>query len=450
MKKSDKKKKAKDPAIEKILLRVQIIGMIVMGVAIAAGIFLLYQSLPVVRVKRALQKGNAYSANADYQDAVTAYQAAISLDSTSVQAYQNMATAYLSLKDIKSAKSTLYTGWENTQNEELFSNYLTVSLNEAVTQMNNGAATLDTVSQIVDILEKDPDHADALQVLDKAYDYTMLREDENGINVIFWTTEAEASSFSQYSDIMNRLIRIYEKSPSDGLKKDILKYLEPAGGKVWFTLSDAKSYEEILTLAQSDLGDTNGTTSLLNCIQDAQNELKLFQDIFTQMDAGTLEAARDFITGDIYTGVKKKFTEGQNGVWENSSEIPVSREGIVLTDDQTNGWTYHFMNFGENPATKGMITVWTTGIKDDGVEHIQMSYEPAEVNNTYYPHTQYTISYIYSNVSVNGKFVPKMNYRLDTTVYQSEGETTKNSIGDWGGENEWTLDFNNLSYLSKK
>ena len=299
MKKSDKKKKAKDPAIEKILLRVQIIGMIVMGVAIAAGIFLLYQSLPVVRVKRALQKGNAYSANADYQNAVTAYQAAISLDSTSVQAYQNMATAYLSLKDIKSAKSTLYTGWENTQNEELFSNYLTVSLNEAVTQMNNGAATLDTVSQIVDILEKDPDHADALQVLDKAYDYTMLREDENGINVIFWTTEAEASSFSQYSDIMNRLIRIYEKSPSDGLKKDILKYLEPAGGKVWFTLSDAKSYEEILTLAQSDLGDTNGTTSLLNCIQDAQNELKLFQDIFTQMDAGTLEAARDFITGDI-------------------------------------------------------------------------------------------------------------------------------------------------------
>ena len=249
---------------------------------------------------------------------------------------------------------------------------------------------------------------------------------------------------------MNRLIRIYEKSPSDGLKKDILKYLEPAGGKVWFTLSDAKSYEEILTLAHSDLGDTNGTTSLLNCIQDAQNELKLFQDIFTQMDAGTLEAARDFITGDIYTGVKKKFTEGQNGVWENSSEISVSREGIVLTDDQTNGWTYHFMNFGENPATKGMITVWTTGIKDDGVEHIQMSYEPAEVNNTYYPHTQYTISYIYSNVSVNGKLVPKMNYRLDTTVYQSEGDTTKNSIGDWGGENEWTLDFNNLSYLSKK
>ena len=59
MKKSDKKKKAKDPAIEKILLRVQIIGMIAMGVAIAAGIFLLYQSLPVVRVKRALQKGNA-------------------------------------------------------------------------------------------------------------------------------------------------------------------------------------------------------------------------------------------------------------------------------------------------------------------------------------------------------------------------------------------------------
>ena len=450
MKKSDKRKKAKDPAIEKLLFRLQIIGMIVLGVAIAVGIFLLYQSLPMVRVKRALQKGNAYSANADYQNAVTAYQAAISLDSTSVLAYQNMATAYLSLKDVKSAKSTLYTGWENTQNETLFTNYLTVSLNEVVTEMNAGTATLDTVSQIVDILEKDPSYKDALQVLDKAYDYTMLRSDEDGINVIFWGTDKEASSFSQYADIMNRMLKLYEKSPSDGLKKDILKYLEPVGGKVWFALSDAKAYEDILTLAQKDLGNTVGTASLMSCMQDAQKELNLFQDIFAQMDAGSLEAARDFITGETYTGVKKKFMDGQNGVWENSSEIPVSREGIVLTDDQTNGWTYHFMNFGENPATKGMITVWTTGIIDDGVEHIQMSFEPAEVNNTYYPHTQYTISYIYSNVSVNGRLVPKMNYRLDTTVYQSEGETTKNSIGDWGGENEWTLDFNNLSYLSKK
>ena len=450
MKKSNKRKKAKDPAIEKLLLRLQIIGMIVMGVAIAVGIVLLYQSLPGVRVKRALQKGNGYSANADYQSAVTAYQAALSLDSTAVQAYQNMATAYLSLKDTKSAKSTLYTGWENTQNEELFSNYLTVSLNEAVTEMNEGTATLDTVSQIVDILEKDPEHADAIKVLDQAYTDTMARNNDDGINVIFWGTEKESSSFSQYSDIMNRLLKIYEQSPSDGLKKDILDYLEPTGDKVWFPLSDAKAYEDILTLAQKDLGNTGGTASLLTCMQDAQNELNLFQDIFTQMDAGTLEAAREFITGEAYTGVKKKFTDGENGVWENSSEIPVSREGIVLTNGQSAGWTYHFMNFGEDPATKGIITVWTTGIKDDGVEHIQMSYEPAEVNAAYYPHTQYTISYIYSNVSVNGTLVPKMNYRLDTTVYQSEGETTKNSIGDWGGENEWTLDFNNLSYLSKK
>ena len=43
-------------------------------------------------------------------------------------------------------------------------------------------------------------------------------------------------------------------------------------------------------------------------------------------------------------------------------------------------------------------------------------------------------------VKINGKYVPQMNYRLDTKVTTAEGVTT-NAIGDWGGENEWEIDY---------
>ena len=50
------------------------------------------------------------------------------------------------------------------------------------------------------------------------------------------------------------------------------------------------------------------------------------------------------------------------------------------------------------------------------------------------------MQYLYSNVKINGKYVPQMNYRLDTKVTTAEGVTT-NAIGDWGGENEWEIDY---------
>ena len=452
--KPKKKKKAKNPKIEKLMVRLEITGMVVVGAAIVFCLFLLYQSLPGVRVKRAVLKGNQYTAAKDYENAVASYQSAISMDSQAVTAYQNMATAYIALGDTKSAKSTLYSGWENTKDEALLSNYLTVSLNETIQEINSGAATLDTVSDVVSVLELDPDNTDALSVLKSAYTAVMNRSNDDGINVIFWDTQEDSSAYSQYQGIMEKLLKVYVKSPSDGLKTEILQYLVPSGSSAWLKLSDAAAYEKLLTQAQKDLGitaaDTDPSVSFLKCVTDAQKELAVFSDIFTQMDAGTLEAARDFIVSDAYKAEKALFTDEKNGVWENTSEIPVSREGIVLSNTSAGGWTYHFMDFGENPDTKGIITIWTKAIVDADVEHIQMSYEPAETNGTYYPHTEYTISYLYSNVSVNGVLTPKMNYRLDTTVYQSEGDTTKTSVGDWGGPNEWTLDFNNLSYLSKK
>ena len=75
----------------------------------------------------------------------------------------------------------------------------------------------------------------------------------------------------------------------------------------------------------------------------------------------------------------------------------------------------------------------------DGVQRSVIIYRPAAGADGA-SSTEYTMQYLYSNVKINGKYVPQMNYRLDTKVTTAEGVTT-NAIGDWGGENEWEIDY---------
>ena len=83
--------------------------------------------------------------------------------------------------------------------------------------------------------------------------------------------------------------------------------------------------------------------------------------------------------------------------------------------------------------------MWGTHQEDDGVQRSVISYEPPEDADAN-THTEYTVQYLYSNVKVNGEYVPQMNYRFDTKVTTPEGITT-NAIGDWGGEHEWEIDY---------
>ena len=86
-----------------------------------------------------------------------------------------------------------------------------------------------------------------------------------------------------------------------------------------------------------------------------------------------------------------------------------------------------------------MITVWGSKQEDDGVQRSVISFEPAAENDATRK-TEYTIQYLYSNVKINGQYVPQMNYRFDTKVTTDEGTTTT-AIGDWGGEHEWEIDY---------
>ena len=138
------------------------------------------------------------------------------------------------------------------------------------------------------------------------------------------------------------------------------------------------------------------------------------------------------------------FLNDQDTPQENTTYVPISREAIVL-DRKDSTWAYRFMNFEENPQTSGVITLWANFFEDNGVQRAAISYEPAAVNGNYYPHTQYSVTYLYSYIT-SGKStkVAQMNYRLDTTITQENGEVDETIVGDWGGANEWVMDIDTI------
>ena len=116
----------------------------------------------------------------------------------------------------------------------------------------------------------------------------------------------------------------------------------------------------------------------------------------------------------------------------------MSREQLVLhrEDGQVR---FSFLDGEQYDNHEGIIKVWGTKQEDDGVQRSVISYEPPAGGSSG-SHTEYTVQYLYSNVKIDGQYVPQMNYRFDTKVTTEEGITT-NAIGDWGGEHEWEIDY---------
>ena len=102
--------------------------------------------------------------------------------------------------------------------------------------------------------------------------------------------------------------------------------------------------------------------------------------------------------------------------------------------------TFSFADFDECPQTSGVIKIWGAKQEDAGVQRLCISYEPASSNGEYYPHKTYEFVYLYSNVMIDGEYVPQMNYRFETRIATPEG-TTSTLIGDWGGEHEWNIEY---------
>ncbi len=424
----------------------------VTAIALTAGGITVYNHLPVVKVNKAIAAGDKYSQVADYEAAIDSYETAIQIDKHSVTAYSNMAGAYLSIDDSESAKQILYDGWQNTENTGLLDNYHAVILNEAVDALNTKKADMETVLSIVGVLSEDNTNKDAIELLDAAYSRVFSDAYSYDLDALFrsdcatYSSEEGSAVFSygEYESFVKELLAIYEKAPSDELKEVIFKYATP--GDISFTMNyeDVASYEALMSAIEEKVGTSDNVTSMKACLTNSQEVQAAFADIFSQLDVGNVDELRNFVVSEEYIKLRNIFLNKEATPQENTTYVPISREAIVLNNNEGQ-WSYRFLNFEENPTTKGVITLWANFFEDDGIQRNSISYEPASVEDNYYPHTKYDVTYLYSYIT-SGKAtkVPKMNYRLSTTVTLQDGEEVETIVGDWGGPNEWTMDIETI------
>lgn len=428
-----------------------IITAAALAIVLAAG-FALYGHLPFVKVNKAIAAGNRFSEEEDYEAAIDSYSKAIEIDKKAVAAYSNMAGAYLSIEDCESAKQVLYDGWQNTDNTGLLDNYHRVIMNEAVDAMNTHTSDLSDVSDVVSILSDNSGNEDAIKLLDEAYlrvfddayGYSpnalfrkdAVSEDEKGDNVTY--------SFDEYNRLVSSMIAAYEIGQSADLADVILKYATPGMASFTMNTEDIPKYDNLLSQVQAKVGDTDEISSMRACLGNAVTVSDTFADIFTQLDVGNVDELRDFVVSDKYLQLRDIFLNNMDTPQENTTYVPISREAVIF-DKNEEKWTYRFLDFEENPDTKGVITLWANFFEDDGVQRNAISYEPASIEGQLYPHTKYTVTYLLS-YTTKGKStkVAKMNYRLETEITDESGETARTIVGDWGGPDEWVMDLDKI------
>ncbi len=397
-------------------------------------------NLPQTRVSKQLKAGDVLVKEEDYVEAIASYQAALEIDSKSVEAYRAMAGAYLTSDDVKSAEQILYDGWENTQDEGLLQYYCAVMLNEAVEEINNQSCTFHTVSKCITVLEKDSENADALNLMEACCQRLLQTADSTEENTQFCTTMDcdNTCGFSQYLDILERLSAIYDTTGKDEIKSLIRMYSVPDMDTMVFNLSHITKYRDLLNRIRT-IEDYQEVEQIITCLDKALWVQDTFTPAFAAFDSGEFEPIKEFINSEVYLAIRDEFIAGTMEYWYGKTYIPVSREKMRLQRTDS-GYQFSFLDYVECPETAGVIQVWGAKQEDAGVQRAAISYEPASTDGSDYPHITYEIIYLYSNVKIGGDYVPQMNYRFETKTATEEGITT-DLIGDWGGAHEWETTY---------
>ena len=409
-------------------------GLIVVG-AIAISVL----SLPSMKLSRCLAKGGRYTEQSDYTNAQNAYENALKIDTESVEAYRGMADNYVAQGNIQEAKQILYTGWEQTQDEGLLHYYCVELYNEAVHEINEGNCTLATVDKCIQVLEQEPDNADAPGLLSTCYERLFRTEEEEAVCSMFFDADAaqDTCSYAEYESLVRRMLALYQAKPSEAMKAVLTQYVLIDMPYVQISVPHLEAYRILLTEVNSAVNDA-GITETMACLARAKEVSDYFAEAFQEFEAGNYAYARELVVQESYQQIRDSFIEGNSGYWEGSVYIPVNKEQMVLHKEEGKV-RFFFPDMDKYENYKDMIKVWGTKQEDDGVQRSAISYVPAAENEAD-SHTEYKVQYLYSNVKIGGQYVPQMNYRFDTEVTTDEGTTT-NAIGDWGGEHEWEIDY---------
>lgn len=408
-------------------------------IIVAAAICGVVLTRPSVRLSRALNSGDKYAQEEDYENAQSAYESALKTDASSVKAYRRMADNYLVQGKVVEAKQILYEGWEQTQDEDLLHYYCIEVHNEAVNEVNQGNCTLATVDKFIQVLELEADNEDTMAALLACYDHLFQAADEETACLRFFDEDIsqDKCEYKEYEQLLRRLLAVYEASPSDGLKNVIARYALIDMPYVWISLPHVDAYTGLLEDI-NEIAKDSGITETLACLARAAEVEDYFNPAFAQFESDEFAYARILVTEESYQQIRDDFIEGDSGYWEGSVYIPVNKELLVLhrEDDRVR---FLFPDGEDYRNRYGIIKVWGTKQEDDGVQRSVISYEPVPEEGED-SHIEYTVQYLYSNVKINGVYVPQMNYRFDTKVTTEDGITT-NAIGDWGGDHEWEIDY---------
>lgn len=424
---------------QKQVRRMRIAMVLFVVVIVAAAVSAVVFTRPSVKLSRSLSKGDQYTTEADYANAQNAYEEALEIDPTTVKAYRRMADNYLAQGQITEAKQILYTGWEQTQDEDLLHYYCVEVHNEAVEEINQGNCTLATVDKFIQVLELEADNEDTVEALQACYEHLFKVSDEEDTCLLFFDEDItqDTCSYKEYEQLLRRLVTVYEESPSDGLKDILTQYALIDMPYVWVSIPHMDAYTALLTDI-NDIVRDSGIAETLACLDRAKEVEDYFSTAFKEFEAGNYAYARDLVSEESYQQIRDNFIEENSGYWEGSIYIPVNRELLVLHREEERV-RFYFPDEEGYDNRQGIITVWGTKQEDDGVQRSAVSYEPVEESGAV-SHTEYTVQYLYSNVKIGGEYVPQMNYRFDTKVTTEDGLTT-NAIGDWGGEHEWEIDY---------
>lgn len=421
-------------------VRRQKITIAVLSVVIAASILcIVLFCTPAVKLSFQLYRGDKCAAASEYEKAQEAYEKALEIDSASVDAYRGMAGNYLSQEKLAEAGETYYTGWEQTKDEGLLHNYCVVIYNEAVAEINAKNCTLSTVDKCIRVLESEPANENALELMGTCYE-RLFKADEEETCGIFSDEDVaqETCSYTEYEQLLRRLISLQQNSPSDQIKGILTRYALIDMPYVRISIPHLDQYIALLTEINGLVND-GGITETLACLSRAKEVEDYFAGAFTEFEQGNYAYARELVAQESYQQIRDDFIAENSGYWEGSVYIPVNREQLVLhnMDGQVK---FSFLGAEDDVNHHGIILVWGMKQEDDGVQRSGISYVPASDGSG--SDTEYTVQYLYSNVKINGKYVPQMNYRFDTKVTTPEGVTTT-AIGDWGGEHEFEIDYEN-------
>lgn len=395
--------------------------------------------LPSVRVSFKLFQGDRYAEKEDYASAQSAYEKALEIDSGSVRAYYGLADIYGKQDMIVEEEQILHTGWEQTQNEDLLHYYSVAVLNQAVADINSGNCTLATVEKSIRALEQGTEDAKALEILGVCYDRLFKSAENENTCMMFFDedTTQDTCSYNEYEQLLRRLLAVYQAKASEEIKQILKQYAVIDIPYVRLSLPHLDGYLAVLTEINNAVNDAD-ITETLACLSRAKEVKDYFNTAFDEFASGNYAYARELVSDEAYQQMRDAFIEENSGYWEGSTYIPVNREQLVLHRED-GSVRFFFLDSDDYENRQGIIRVWGTKQEDDGVQRSGISYEPVEEAGSE-SHTEYTVQYLYSNVKINGKYVPQMNYRFDTKTTTPEGVVT-NAIGDWGGENEWEIDY---------